>query len=578
MSSTPIFQDQIVVDGILQVKNCIKNIDNSLNERGMRNKFGSLSSYKEEIKNLKSPKFSNVSLNDLYTFKNGVLYENTDQDYKIEYKTLTTTTPFKNSSIPHYYRTAMVSAYWTNISANNNLKKFIKRTDLSSAKNMLHETEKYFRPTVLRWNDYDYFLENTHCLSSVKINCDYLEGGLNYAFRNCKNLVSTEIKINKAHYEIISETARCNGCYSLEDVKKSSYFDSERSNKYISSLIIPTIGIGGVGPETRLIGGTTYTWGCKLEPTTPGPIPYEYTPKFKGILYKAFEGCDNLKIVSLPDVYFNDIFDYSGENQDKLTSTFEISSYFGISPSCSAILRLKDVDINTSEGGYASEDKKYICLDNKIVHVLSTDYDIDSDDPKKHTIHVSPATYYDGDNNRLTANIIGKNAFSKIETTYDCASLYIENGILSVEDYAFGTTSEPNNRGYWNEPIVTDYLTKRWILSLPSGLKYIGNGAFSNCRITENFTIPSSVEHIGENALRIRSQLVHRGSSGSDFYPITVSVTFEGKTLGQVKSMENYPFGLDKYALYSANKPRYQAPNVTIHCTDGSEMVCWNEQ
>ena len=574
MSSTPIFQDQIIVDGILQVKNCIKNIDNSLNERGMHSKFGSLSSYKEEIKNLKSPKFSSVSINDIYTFKNGVLYENKNPDYRIEYKTLTQTTPFGNSDTPHFRRNQMLSSYWTDVSANNDLKKFIKRTDLSSAKNMLHERESYFRPTVI--DAYDYFFDDTDCLSSAKINCDYLLNGLNYAFRNCKNLISVEIKVNKAHYDALSSPddryVDCHGSYSISEIKNSSYIDS---GNYVSSLIKPTYGIGAIGAETKC---TSYNWGIRCVPCGNKAFG-EYAPRFKGILHKAFEGCDNLKIVSLPDVYFNDIFDYSGENQDKLTSIFEIFSYFGISPSCSAILRLKDVDVNTSEVGYASEDKKYTCLDNKIVHVLSPDYVIDSDDPRKHTIYVSPATYYDGDNNRLTANIIGKNAFSKIETTYDCASLYIENGILSVEDYAFGTTSEPNNRGYWNEPIVTDYLTKRWILSLPSGLKYIGNGAFSNCRITENFTIPSSVEHIGENALRIRSQLVHRGSSGSDFYPITVSVTFEGKTLGQVKSMENYPFGLDKYALYSTNKPRYQAPNVTIHCTEeGSEMVCWNEQ
>jgi hypothetical protein len=67
-------------------------------------------------------------------------------------------------------------------------------------------------------------------------------------------------------------------------------------------------------------------------------------------------------------------------------------------------------------------------------------------------------------------------------------------------------------------------------IELPEDLEKIGAGAFSGCDRLTKLVIPEKVEEIGEDAFEGMEDL-------DDLY-------FKGKTIDQVRDMDNYPWGL----------------------------------
>ena len=67
-------------------------------------------------------------------------------------------------------------------------------------------------------------------------------------------------------------------------------------------------------------------------------------------------------------------------------------------------------------------------------------------------------------------------------------------------------------------------------VTIPDSVTSIGVGAFYGCSSLTSVSIPDSVMSIGPGAFYKCSNLIN--------------VIFEGKTLGEVQSMENYPFGI----------------------------------
>ena len=67
-------------------------------------------------------------------------------------------------------------------------------------------------------------------------------------------------------------------------------------------------------------------------------------------------------------------------------------------------------------------------------------------------------------------------------------------------------------------------------ITIPDSVTSIGNWVFSFCESLQSITIPNSVKYIGDFMFY-----------GCDSLK---EVTFKGKTLEEVKQMENYPFGI----------------------------------
>jgi len=68
-------------------------------------------------------------------------------------------------------------------------------------------------------------------------------------------------------------------------------------------------------------------------------------------------------------------------------------------------------------------------------------------------------------------------------------------------------------------------------IEIPDSVKWIGSWAFECCKSLKSIVIPDSVKKIGYNAFYDYENLK--------------SLTFKGKTMKQVKAMDNYPFGIE---------------------------------
>lgn len=133
--------------------------------------------------------------------------------------------------------------------------------------------------------------------------------------------------------------------------------------------------------------------------------------------------------------------------------------------------------------------------------------------------------------------LIEDNAF------YNCSSLtnvIIPNSVINIGNYAFFNC--------FNLESVT----------IGNGVTHIRHYAFSYCSNLTSIMIPNSVTSIGGNAFYNCSSLtnVTIGNSVVNIWDDTFlncvnlkSVIFKGKTLEQVKAMENYPFGINDESI-----------------------------
>ena len=88
---------------------------------------------------------------------------------------------------------------------------------------------------------------------------------------------------------------------------------------------------------------------------------------------------------------------------------------------------------------------------------------------------------------------------------------------------------------------------------IPNSVKHIENTAFAYCENLTSIVIPDSVEHIGDTAFawceKLTSIIIPDSVEyiGDDVFYACInlkSIIFKGKTIEQVKSMKNYPFGI----------------------------------
>lgn len=142
---------------------------------------------------------------------------------------------------------------------------------------------------------------------------------------------------------------------------------------------------------------------------------------------------------------------------------------------------------------------------------------------------------------------IGKRAFIGCA---DLGSITIPDSVRSVGEEAFaacrGMESAVIGKGI--DTIASKMFAFCFALknvTIPDSVKRIENAAFIICPSLDELTIPASVKFIGKDAF-----------TQMDSYISTIR--FEGKTLEQVQSMVNYPWGAyePERTIVAGNSPR----------------------
>ena len=131
-------------------------------------------------------------------------------------------------------------------------------------------------------------------------------------------------------------------------------------------------------------------------------------------------------------------------------------------------------------------------------------------------------------------------------TFYKCVNLQAVNGLDSVTSI-----------GWW----AFDRCTNLQLDHLPPNLTFLGYGAFANC---ENFTgdivIPSGVTEIdkltfyncGLTGVTIHSGVTAIGENAFQECNFLTYLTFQGRTMDEVRGLENYPWGVDESIIQVA--------------------------
>ena len=121
---------------------------------------------------------------------------------------------------------------------------------------------------------------------------------------------------------------------------------------------------------------------------------------------------------------------------------------------------------------------------------------------------------------------------------YNCinlTSINIPDSVESIEDHAFAycesltSINIPDSVENIGHHAFSD-CRNLTLLVISDSVKNIGSFAFINCKNLTSITIPDLIETVGYDAFYNCKNLK--------------SIIFKGKTIYQVKSMENYPWGI----------------------------------
>ncbi|MBP5784574.1 MAG: leucine-rich repeat domain-containing protein [Methanobrevibacter sp.] len=95
-------------------------------------------------------------------------------------------------------------------------------------------------------------------------------------------------------------------------------------------------------------------------------------------------------------------------------------------------------------------------------------------------------------------------------------------------------------------------------IKIPNSVKNIGHGAFKYCISLTSIAIPDSIESIGHyifaycknlTSIEIPDSVEMIGHRACWNCEKLKSLIFKGKTIDQVKAMENYPFGIEDESI-----------------------------
>ena len=144
----------------------------------------------------------------------------------------------------------------------------------------------------------------------------------------------------------------------------------------------------------------------------------------------------------------------------------------------------------------------------------------------------------------------------------------IPNNVTYINDYAFSNCESLKEITIPNSVTSIGHEAFRYCNSLksitiPDSVKYIGNGIFFDCKSLTSITIPNSVTSINKCAfynckslasITIPDSVTNIGYNVFWFCESLKEVVFKGRTLDEVKQMENYPFGIEDESIIKVSE------------------------
>ena len=143
----------------------------------------------------------------------------------------------------------------------------------------------------------------------------------------------------------------------------------------------------------------------------------------------------------------------------------------------------------------------------------------------------------------------------------------IPNSVTRINEYAFSNCKSlkeiaiPNSVTYIGRYAFYNCISLTSI-TIPNNVKNIGGWAFQYCRSLKEITIPNSVKSIDNGAfscceslkeITITNNVTSIGAYAFSYCNSSKEVIFKGKTLEEVKRMENYPFGIADESIFKIN-------------------------
>jgi hypothetical protein len=147
---------------------------------------------------------------------------------------------------------------------------------------------------------------------------------------------------------------------------------------------------------------------------------------------------------------------------------------------------------------------------------------------------------------------------------YDLEGNHIEDpGVLKtiIGDYIPFVITKcvmPNSVTHIDDNVFA-FCTSLNEITIPDGVTSIGDGAFFNCKSLTSITIPDNVTYISYKAfsycesltsITIPDSVTSIGNYTFFGCESLKEVIFKGKTLEEVKQMENYPFGIEDESIF----------------------------
>jgi len=306
--SDKLFSNEIL-SGLVKVKKCIAGIEAPLKKRGVLGKKESLeptdssSKIVSLVENMKSDSFYGVSINDFYSFNDGVLEEITENaDDLVGFKMGTKYNHFTSRTANTNSQEYLLNNY-KSIGTGNSLNgKYMRKKAVYGNHTLVNPYVNAFGrnqygTTIIQEDDYNYAFMNSPALSSAEINTMFCTGGFNYAFCNCKNLKEVVFNIKYAHREIPDfGDANFDGGYGSTRFYKT--YDELPKKDTRGFNFSPDGENSGLVLET--FSSFEYNKWVKLTHDTRGVHGGPF-------LKNAFEGCTALRRIAFPTLYKDDI-------------------------------------------------------------------------------------------------------------------------------------------------------------------------------------------------------------------------------------------------------------------------------